>query len=117
MQRKNTNNSQPSYTNNNDVFNYDWTEVVSHKSQKRLNSEKQNPLSKTAKTTTSTQFSSSNKFSILSRSEDTDMENNEINEIVSKLPPTIFIKTKVQSYQVFYENIKNIIELTDKFTC
>jgi hypothetical protein len=29
------------------------------------------------------------------------MEINEANEIVSKLPPPIFIKTKVQNYQQF----------------
>jgi hypothetical protein len=35
------------------------------------------------------------------------MENNEINEIVFKLTPPIFIKTKIQSYQAFCEKIKN----------
>jgi hypothetical protein len=117
VQRKNTHNSQLSYYDNNDVLNYDWIEVVSPKFQKRLNSEKQSPLSKTIKTTTSTQFSSRNKFSVLPQNKDTDMENNEINEIVSKLPPPIFIKIKVQSYQVFCEKIKNIVEPTDDFTC
>ncbi|KAL4122499.1 hypothetical protein QTP88_014821 [Uroleucon formosanum] len=45
------------------------------------------------------------------------METNEVNEIVSKLPPPIFIKTQIQNYQHFCEKIKNIIEPTDDFTC
>lgn len=111
------NNSQLSESDTNDVFNYEWTEVVSPKSHKRLNSDKQSHLSKSIKTTTNTQFSSHNKFSVLSQNDVTDMETNEANEIISKLPPPIFIKTKVQNYQQFCEKIKNIIEPTDNFTC
>lgn len=43
------------------------------------------------------------------------METNEVNEIVLKLLLPIFIKTKIQNYQVFYEDI--IIKPTDDFTC
>lgn len=111
------NNSQLSESDMNNVFNYEWTEVVSPKFHKRLNSDKQSQLSKTIKTTANTQFSSHNKFSVLSQNDDTDMEINEANEVVSKLPPPIFIKTKIQNYQQFCENIKNIIEPTDDFTC
>lgn len=110
------NNNQLSEADTNDVFNFEWTEV-SPKSHKRLNSDKQSQISKTIKTTTNTQFSSHNKFSVLSQNEDTDMETNEANEIVSKLPPPIFIKTRVQNYRQFCEKIKNIIEPTDDFTC
>ncbi|CAI6353658.1 unnamed protein product [Macrosiphum euphorbiae] len=110
------NNSQLSESDTNNVFNYEWTEVVSPKSHKRLNSDKQNHLSKTIKTTTNTLFSSHNKFSVLSQNDDTDMETNEENETISKSPPPIFIKTKVQNYQQFCEKIKNIIEPTDDFT-
>lgn len=102
-----------------DVFNYDWTEVVSPKSKKRLNSNKQTPLSKTIKTNTNTQFSSHNKFTILTQNENenTEMETNTEEEIVTKLPPPIFIKTKIQNYQVFCEKIKNRIDTTDDFSC
>jgi len=51
---------------------------------KRLNSDKQNMLSKVTKTTTNTQFSNRNKCSVLSQNEDTEMETNEVNEIVLK---------------------------------
>jgi len=111
------NNSHVSEPDANNVFNYEWTEVVSPKSHKRLNSDKQSQLSKTIKTTANTQISSHNKFSVLSQNDDTDMETNEANEIVSKLPPPIFIKTKIQNYQQFCEKIKNILEPTDDFTC
>jgi len=117
IQSKNTRISQSTDSDTNDVFNYDWTEVVSPKSHKRRNSSKQSPSSKTTKTTTNAQFSSHNKFKVLSQNEDTDMENNEINEIVPKSPPPIFIKTRIQNYQVFCTKIKNIIEPADDFTC
>lgn len=102
-----------------DVFNYDWTEVVSPKSKKRLNSNKQTPLSKTIKTNTNTQFSSYSKFTTLTQNENenTEMETNTEEEIVTKLPPPIFIKTKIQNYQVFCEKIKNKIDTTDDFSC
>jgi len=117
IQKNNTRNSQSTDSDTNDVFNYEWTEAISPKSHKRSNSSKQNPPSKTTKTTTNTQFSSYNKFTVLSQNEDTDMENNEINEIVPKLPPPIFIKSKIQNYQSFCAKIKSIIEPTDDFTC
>ncbi|KAL4120846.1 hypothetical protein QTP88_013462 [Uroleucon formosanum] len=117
IQSKNTRISQSTDSETNDVFNYDWTEVVSPKSHKRRNSSKQSPSSKTTKTTTNAQFSSHNKFNVLSQNEDTDMENNEINEIVPKLPPPIFIKSRIQNDQVFCAKIKNMIEPADDFTC
>lgn len=110
------NNNQLSEADTNDVFNFEWTEV-SPKTHKRLNSDKQSQISKTIKTTTNTQFSSHNKFSVLPQNEDMDMETNEANEIVSKLPPPIFIKTRIQNYRQFCEKIKNIKEPTDDFTC
>jgi len=90
-----------------------WSPLSNHS----LNSDKQNQLSKTTKTTINMQYSSHNKFSALSQNEDTDMEINEVNGTASKLPPPIFIKTQIQNYQHFCENIKNIIEPTDDFTC
>jgi len=65
-QKKNNNNSQLSEFDTNDVFNYDWTEVVSPKSHKRLNSDKQSQLSKTTKTTNNMQFTSHSKFIVTS---------------------------------------------------
>jgi len=88
QKKKNCNNSQSSERDTTDVFNYDWNGVVTPKPHKRLNSDKQNPLSKTNR------FSTRNKFNVVSQNEDMEMETNEENEIVSKLPP-IFIKTKI----------------------
>lgn len=46
-----------------------------------------------------------------------EMETNTEEEIGTKLPPPIFIKTKIQNYQVFCEKIKNKIDTTDDFSC
>jgi len=69
-------------------------------------SDKQSQLSKTAKTTNNMQFISHNKFSALSQNEETDMETNVANEIVSKLPSPIFIKTNPKLSTFLRENKK-----------
>jgi hypothetical protein len=45
------------------------------------------------------------------------METNEENEITAKLPPSIFIKIKIQNYQVFCEKLKSKINAIDNFNC
>jgi len=61
------------------------------------------------------QFSTRNKFNVLSQNENTEVETNEEKEILSKLPTPIFIKINIQNYQIFCEKIKNIIEPANDF--
>lgn len=102
------------------IFADEWTEVQSPKQHKRSNSNSStSPINKSAKNQSTSSYVTENHFTnLLHNDPDNSVEiTPEAAETPHKTTPPIFIKSQIQNYHAFCENIKIDTEPGTVFSC